>query len=123
MERFLADENFIGPSIRLLRDAGHDVTWIRADAPGAVNVDVLALARREDRVLLTFDRDYGDLIYHRGLSPPPGVVYFRFEPVTADEPAMRLQSLLADPDFVLRGNFTIVGEDRTRQRPLDPTKP
>jgi predicted nuclease of predicted toxin-antitoxin system len=60
MERFLADENVPRPSIRLLRDAGHNVAAVREDQPGSEDDDVLARARREDRVLLTFDRDHGD---------------------------------------------------------------
>ena len=69
-------------------------------------------------MLLTFDRDHGELIFHRGRPAPPGVVYFRFEPVTGEEPADRLLTLLANPSFVLRTMFTVIEETRERQRPL-----
>jgi predicted nuclease of predicted toxin-antitoxin system len=51
--RFLADENFPGDAVTALRAVGHDVAWIRADAPGSSDADVLARAVEEVRILLT----------------------------------------------------------------------
>ena len=53
--RLLANENFPGDAIIALRDAGHDVVWIRTEAPGSSDGDVLARAQRENRILITFD--------------------------------------------------------------------
>jgi len=58
--RFLANENFPGPAVTALRAAGHDVVWIRTAAPGSTDRDVLAQAAREERILLTFDKDFGE---------------------------------------------------------------
>jgi len=58
--RFLADENFPGAAVAALTDAGHDVVWIGTTAPGLADVDVLARAARENRILLTFDKDSGN---------------------------------------------------------------
>jgi predicted nuclease of predicted toxin-antitoxin system len=79
---------------------------------------VLARAVQEDRIILTFDRDYGELIYKRRLPPPLGVVYFRIIPATPDEPAERLLQLLATLGFSLEGKFTILEPGQARQRPL-----
>ncbi|QJR36517.1 DUF5615 family PIN-like protein [Gemmatimonas groenlandica] len=54
--RLLADENVPLPSIFALRTAGMDVAAATEDAPGASDREVLARARREGRVLLTFDQ-------------------------------------------------------------------
>jgi hypothetical protein len=51
--RFLADENFPGDAVTALRNAGHDVLWIRTDAPGITDQDVLARSLEDARVLLT----------------------------------------------------------------------
>jgi len=59
--RFLANENFPGQAVEALRAAGHDVAWIHADAPGSPDELVLARAAREAAVLLTFDKDFGEL--------------------------------------------------------------
>jgi predicted nuclease of predicted toxin-antitoxin system len=58
--RFLADENFPGDAVTALRAAGHDVLWIRTDAPGISDHDVLARSSGDGRVLLTFDKDFGE---------------------------------------------------------------
>jgi predicted nuclease of predicted toxin-antitoxin system len=75
--RFLADENFPGDAIVVLRERGHDVAWVRADAPGSSDDDVLARAMREGRVLLTFDKDFGELAWRSGLPASAGIVLFR----------------------------------------------
>lgn len=98
--------------------AGHDVVAIIQDSPGAKDRELLSRAAREHRILLTFDRDYGELIYRRRLAVPAGVVYFRFVPTTPDEPADQLAKILSTGDLELEGKFTVVERGRVRQRPL-----
>jgi predicted nuclease of predicted toxin-antitoxin system len=74
---FLANENFPLEAVESLRLAGHDVAWIRADAPGSTDPQVLARAVAELRVLLTFDKDFGDLAFRAGLPSGCGIVLFR----------------------------------------------
>jgi predicted nuclease of predicted toxin-antitoxin system len=75
--RFLANENFPGAAITALEAAVHDVVWVRTAAPGTTDSDALAWAAREVRILLTFDKDFGELA--RGSAPPRtcGVVLLR----------------------------------------------
>ena len=68
--KFLADENFPLPSVRRLREAGHDVAAIAAEEPGLQDEQVLSRAFREERIILTFDRDYGRFLYEVGLPRP-----------------------------------------------------
>ena len=63
--RLLADENVPLPSIYALRSAGMEFAAVTEDAAGAGDHDVLALAERQGRVLLTFDRDFGELVFRR----------------------------------------------------------
>ena len=74
MMKWSADEDIPRPSIRRLRDEGFDVVAVIDEMPGAKDHEVLARAVAESRVLLTFDRDYGELIYRHGLPCPSGVV-------------------------------------------------
>ena len=92
--QWLANENFPLASIVKLRAEGYDVASILHDSPGIADDVVLARAVRESRIILTFDRDYGELIFQRKLPPPSGIVYFRFVPRTPEEPAERLIQLL-----------------------------
>ena len=118
MSRFLADENFPASSIHLLRAVGHDVSAIIEDKPGAEDTEVLAQAVQQQRVILTFDRDYGELIYGKRLPTPPGVVYFRLDNAPPDEPARMLSLLLTLDAIRLEGNFTTLEERQIRQRSL-----
>jgi predicted nuclease of predicted toxin-antitoxin system len=116
--RFLANENFPLASINCLRAEGHDVRSVSEDSPGARDSDVLARSQSEGRIILTFDRDYGDLVYGLGLPSPSGVVFFRFDPLSPIEPGEHLLQLLAVGVISLENRFTVVERGRVRQRPL-----
>ena len=118
MTRFLADENVPRASILLLRQYGLDIRSIGEDAPGTPDARVLEEARKEGRVLLTFDRDFGELIYRRGLEAPPAVVYLRLVPATPDEPATIVRNLLDHAEIRIQGRLTVVTREGVRQRPL-----
>jgi predicted nuclease of predicted toxin-antitoxin system len=75
--RFLANENFPGEAVTALKTAGHDVVWLRTAAPGTSDEDVLVWAAREARILLTFDKDFGELAWRLGLPASSGIVLFR----------------------------------------------
>src|ERR1041385_4657810 len=92
--RFLANENFPGAVVTALTAADHDVVWIRTAAPGMKDADVLAWAAREDRVLLTFDKDFGDLARQSRLPATCGVILFRIPMPPASEVGTRLLSLI-----------------------------
>jgi predicted nuclease of predicted toxin-antitoxin system len=61
--RLCANENVPGDCVTLLRQRGHDVLWIREVARGASDDGVLAMAQSETRLLLTFDKDFGELVF------------------------------------------------------------
>jgi predicted nuclease of predicted toxin-antitoxin system len=71
--RFLANENFPGDAVDALKAAGHDVAWVRTMNPGSSDEDVLAWAVREQRILLTFDRDFGELAWRLNLPASCGI--------------------------------------------------
>jgi predicted nuclease of predicted toxin-antitoxin system len=79
---------------------------------------VLQQAAAERRIVLTFDRDFGELIYRSGFSGRPGVVYFRHPPRNPEDPASRLLDLLAASQAELTGMLTVIGTTEVRQRPL-----
>jgi predicted nuclease of predicted toxin-antitoxin system len=73
-----------GP-LQALRQAGLDVLWIAETHPGAPDEEVLALCISTNRTLLTFDKDFGELAYKRGLPAECGIVLFRITPQNPDE--------------------------------------
>jgi predicted nuclease of predicted toxin-antitoxin system len=116
--RLLANENFPLVSVRLLRRAGYDIVSITEDSPGAKDIDILARAAQERRIILTFDRDYGELVYRLKQANPPGIVYFRFDPTSPEEPAEHFLKLLAVKGLSLEEKFTVTERGQIRQRPL-----
>lgn len=116
--RFLADEHFPSVSIARLRSGGHDVAAVAEGAVGNSDRENIALAIREQRVILTYDRDYGELIFEHGAPSPPGVVFFRLRSASPEEPAERVLRLLADPTVAIVGRLVTVGPDRERWRSL-----
>ncbi|MCW2311087.1 DUF5615 family PIN-like protein [Rhodoferax antarcticus] len=113
--KLLANENFPLPAVRLLISAGIDVVTVLDVMPGACDEDVLAYARREQRWILTFDRDYGDLVFRKGLPPPPAIIYLRQEAYSTEKPAALVQAVLTMPDKVL-GCFVVVTSSSVRFR-------
>ena len=64
--RLCANENLPEDCVLRLRQDGHDVLWIREVAPGSPDSAVLARAHAEDRLLITCDKDFGELVFKRG---------------------------------------------------------
>ncbi len=116
--RALADENVPHASVLILREAGHDIKAVTDAKPGASDREVLDLAVAEGRILLTFDRDFGALIYRAAVAAPVGVVLFRFVPATPEEPAQVLLELVNRPELEFEGKFTVIDRERVRQRPM-----
>jgi predicted nuclease of predicted toxin-antitoxin system len=111
--RVLLDENFPTTAARGLETAGHDVVLVVTAAPGLDDRGVLALARAESRGLLTFDADFGDVVFQRGEAPSPAIAYFRLHPIAVDEVlAVALRALRAP----LQARFVVATRNGLRRR-------
>lgn len=115
--RFLANENVPKLLVAALRAAGHDVAWIRQDAPGSADFDVLARARRETRIVVTFDKDFGELAFHAKLPTACGILLLRVPPPKSEEAGARLSKHVASrSDWP--GHFSVIEPGRIRMRKL-----
>ena len=115
--RFLANENFPGDAVSALQAAGHDVVWVRAAAPGSADPDILAWAEKDARVLLTFDKDFGELAWRHGLPGSCGIVLFRLPMPAAIDAGAKLAARIAERmDWA--GHFPVVEPSRVRMRAL-----
>jgi predicted nuclease of predicted toxin-antitoxin system len=115
--RFLADESFAGVAVRALRALGHDVVWVREQRPGVADDGVLAWAAEDKRVLLTFDKDFGELVYRRGREASCGVVLFRIPMASPEAVRDRVLAVISARDD-WQNVFSVVDERRIRMRPL-----
>ncbi len=65
--KFLADEGVDGQIVARLRLEGYDVAYIAELNVGAVDPAILKLANEDDRILITRDKDFGELAYRERL--------------------------------------------------------
>jgi len=115
--KILADENFPLVAVEALQQQGYDVIWIRTDAPGSSDSVILARAQAENRVIVTFDKDFGELAFRLGLPALSGIILFRIIPSSPERIAEIVVAVLASRnDFA--GNFTVVENDRIRMKLL-----
>jgi predicted nuclease of predicted toxin-antitoxin system len=119
--RLLLDECCDPGLVAALRAAGHDVYYVLEAEPGAADEAVVARSRAEGRVLVTEDKDFGELAIRHG-KPVPGLILLRLTPDRRHRKAGALLALLAAHGEHLAGRFTVVEESRVRLRPLPPIK-
>ncbi len=115
--RFLANENIPLQVVKALADEGFDITSATLVCQGAPDQEVLALATRENRIVLTFDKDYGYLVFRKRQPAPAGVVLLRFAPRSVEYIRDRPSRLLSG-GLPLSGRFTVASESRVRSVPL-----
>jgi predicted nuclease of predicted toxin-antitoxin system len=118
--KFLLDESAELRLASTLEEAGHDVTVIARDYPHALpDHEVLEIACDEQRVLITNDRDFGELIFRQRL-PHYGVIYFRLPDQPVVEKAETLRRILRDYSDQL-SKFIVVTENDVRVRETRPS--
>lgn len=99
--RLLADENVSAPVVARLRLAGHDVVAVVERAPASCDEDVLLLAQRERRILITEDRDFGELVVRRRRDLV-GLVLIELDRLTNANAAERVVSVMSNMGTALR---------------------
>jgi predicted nuclease of predicted toxin-antitoxin system len=117
--RFVADQCVAGPIIDRLRADGWDVQAIRDAAPGIQDESVLGIAVRAGAVLLTEDKDFGELA-HRTALPHCGIVLIRLDDLRRDLRAEVVASAVRSHEPELPTAFTVVTPSGVRVRPRTP---
>lgn len=115
--KFCANENFPRMIVRWLRDAGHDVLYAAEEYVGATDNLILQVANDGQRIVLTFDRDFGELVFHHRVWVAGGIVLFRI-PTDSVELMLLLIRSFFESAPPLSGFFTVVTPGRFRQAPL-----
>ena len=117
--RFLADENCDEAAVRALRAEGHDVTLVRELKPGAEDVVVTELAAKERRIVLTEDKDFGQLA--QALSAGRvGVILIRFPTQTRSTLGARVLEAVSLFGNQLERGFAVVESGQIRLTTFDP---
>jgi predicted nuclease of predicted toxin-antitoxin system len=111
--RFLADENCDFAVVRKLRDAEHDVVAVAEVALGAADDEVINFARREKRVLITEDKDFGQLVFAAAKSAS-GVILIRFPAPARSILPQAILDLVNSEQEGLFGSFVVLQPSRIR---------
>jgi predicted nuclease of predicted toxin-antitoxin system len=117
--RFLADESCDAAIVRALRIAGHDVATVSDSMRGATDRSVLDAAQRGRRLLITEDKDFGELVFAAG-EPTIGVVLLRYGPAERGRLTRKVVDFVSAWHAELAGSFVVIGPARTRIRRLPP---
>ena len=118
--KFLCDESVDGPIVDRLRLDGHDVWYVAEMDPGLSDEAVLAIANRESAVLITADKDFGELVFrlHRSTA---GVVLYRLTGLPASKKSAVVASAVAGHSAELAQAFTVITTAGLRIRHAFPT--
>jgi predicted nuclease of predicted toxin-antitoxin system len=112
--KIVADEGIEKPVVVKLRAEGHHVIYIAEIAQGAPDIDVLALSHQEEALLITFDKDFGDLIFHQHYQSR-GVVLVRLpDELSSSEKANIIVDVINTHGEKLFGAFTVITSSKIR---------
>ena len=115
--RLLANENFPKEAVEALREDGHDVIWVRTQWPGISDKEVLTHAEEDNRIVVTFDRDFGELAFKSRIRLSCGVALFRITPRSPQFVAeFAVKAFRSRSDWT--GHFSVIEEHRVRMVPL-----
>lgn len=114
--KLLANENFPKASVLLLRQLGYDITSIGEDNPSISDKDVMTIAQNKQRLILTFDRDYGELIFKYNYKPEQGVLYLRLIDFSPEDPGKIVHELLSIHKLETTRCLTVYDGETIRQR-------
>ena len=114
--RFVADESVDGNVVRALRSAGHAVVYIADEMPTTKDPQVLAFAAGRDEVLLTEDKDFGEIVHNRR-HQHSGVVLMRMNEMSPLDRVARTLMVISVHEARLKNAFTVISTKRVRVRP------
>ena len=105
-----------------LRSRGHDVVAVKETLRGSSDTAILAQAQLEKRLVITQDKDFGELAFRQFLPAECGIILFR---LSGDSPEADIQRIVEviESRTDWQGQFAVATDDRIRLRPLPSRKP
>jgi len=114
--KFLANENMPMEVITQLKEKGYDLIRVDDVKKGMSDSAVLTLSIKENKILITFDKDFGEKVFRNGKSAK-GILLLRFVPKSVDLISKRILSFL-EKSHELENKFIVLEEDRVRIRDI-----
>lgn len=113
-----ADESVDRPVVERLREDGHDIVYVAELAPSITDDEVLREANSRSAVLMTADKDFGELVFRQGVIHS-GVVLLRLAGLANTTKGEIVAEVCRSRESELTGSFTVIspGQARIRRRP------
>ncbi len=96
-----------------IRGQGYDVKAVRSIDPKAEDAEILKMAESELRMVVTMDKDFGELVYRSGKAHA-GVLILRLEDATGDEKADVVKRILSEHSDKMQSRFCVFQAGRLR---------
>ncbi|MBW1784418.1 MAG: DUF5615 family PIN-like protein [Deltaproteobacteria bacterium] len=113
--KFVADESLDFQIVKRLRQDGCSVLYIAEMKPGIADSEVLDLANKDEALLITADRDFGELVFRQRLVSE-GVILVRLAGLSAEQKANIVSSVISLHLDELRGSFVVISPGHVRLR-------
>lgn len=114
---FLADEGLDFPLVNLLRKRAYKVIYAAEEMKGATDNEILRKAVQENCILITKDKDFGEMVIRNSMRSP-GVVLIRIDKLNNPENCLLAANLIDKYSSELSNSFTVIQEDKIRIRSL-----
>ena len=115
---FLIDENFPFISAGILQAAGHRVRTVSTIFRGLPDTKILTEAIDKEEYILTFDKDFGELVFKKKLPCPPAIILFRLSTYKPADPAEIILKLTNEKRYLFAGYLTVIHRNKIRQKKL-----
>ena len=111
--KFLVDVG-VGRGVEdFLKESGFDVRTVRDIDPKAKDSEILQIAANEQRMIVTMDKDFGDLVYRSG-KRHSGILLLRLEAATGDQKVKIVERIIRSFEKEIKGRFCVYQDDRLR---------
>ena len=113
----IADESVDGNIVAHLETLGYEIHYIRKYSPGIPDFEVLEIAIQNDALLITEDKDFGELVYRLRL-PHCGILLLRLAGVETHKKCSLVEFVLHENEAALKNKFAVLDEDKLRIREM-----
>ena len=100
---------------------GYDTKAVRSIDQRMPDQEIIRLAALEKRIVITMDKDFGELVYHSGMDNS-GILLLRLEDATGSEKQQVIAKILAKYADNMKNNFCVYQNKKFRFRKLRRTK-
>lgn len=115
--KFLADENVERKIVEMLRKKGYDVRYTADEQRSSTDEEILNKSNKEERVLITNDKDFGELVYlEKKISS--GILLLRFSTEKSEVKARFVDDFISQYEDKVAKNFVVLSEKGIRIRKL-----